>query len=89
MGTGEQAVVDLATMAVHGFDNVYVADSSVVPTDTRGSAGAGDHAGRTLGATYPEQAGASLSPRQPVLRRSARCACCGARRFLGPCHRPC
>jgi choline dehydrogenase-like flavoprotein len=36
MGTGEQAVVDLATMAVHGFDNVYVADSSVMPTDTRG-----------------------------------------------------
>lgn len=37
MGTGEKAVVDPATMAVHGFDNVYVADSSAMPTVTRGN----------------------------------------------------
>ena len=37
MGTGEQAVVDPATTAVHGFDNVYVADSSAMPTVTRGN----------------------------------------------------
>jgi choline dehydrogenase len=37
MGTGEQAVVDPATMAVHGFDNLYVADSSVMPAVTRGN----------------------------------------------------
>jgi choline dehydrogenase len=37
IGTGEQAVVDPTTMAVHGFDNVYVADSSAMPTVTRGN----------------------------------------------------
>jgi choline dehydrogenase len=35
IGTGKQAVVDPTTMAVHGLDNVYVADSSAMPTVTR------------------------------------------------------
>ena len=37
MGVGPDAVTDPATMRVHGVDGLYVADSSVLPTVTRGN----------------------------------------------------
>jgi choline dehydrogenase len=37
MGTDPTAVVDPATMAVHGTDALFVADASVMPTITRGN----------------------------------------------------
>ncbi|MFJ2256927.1 GMC family oxidoreductase [Streptomyces sp. NPDC087844] len=37
MGTDSSAVVDPATMAVHGTQALYVADASVMPTITRGN----------------------------------------------------
>ncbi|WP_328582248.1 GMC family oxidoreductase [Streptomyces sp. NBC_00370] len=37
MGTDHTAVVDPATMAVHGTEGLYVADASVMPTITRGN----------------------------------------------------
>jgi choline dehydrogenase len=37
MGTDATAVVDPATMAVHGTDALFVADASVMPTITRGN----------------------------------------------------
>jgi choline dehydrogenase len=37
MGTDAQAVLDPATMAVHGLEGLYVADSSAMPTVPRGN----------------------------------------------------
>ncbi|AQZ62554.1 hypothetical protein BKM31_14780 [[Actinomadura] parvosata subsp. kistnae] len=37
MGTDTAAVIDPATMAVHGTDGLFVADASVMPTITRGN----------------------------------------------------
>jgi choline dehydrogenase len=37
MGTGEQSVVDPATMGVHGIDGLKVADASVMPYVTNGN----------------------------------------------------
>ena len=37
MGTGEMAVVDPATMAVHGIDGLKVVDASVMPYVTNGN----------------------------------------------------
>lgn len=37
MGTGPDAVVDPDTLLVHGTDNLHIADSSVMPTITRGN----------------------------------------------------
>lgn len=37
MGTDDNAVVDPASLAVHGLQNVFVVDASVMPTITRGN----------------------------------------------------
>ncbi|NYJ76569.1 GMC family oxidoreductase [Allobranchiibius huperziae] len=37
MGTDDNAVVDPTTLAVHGLQNVFVVDASVMPTITRGN----------------------------------------------------
>ncbi len=37
MGTNDDSVTDPATMQIHGVRGLYAADSSVMPTVTRGN----------------------------------------------------